>query len=314
MNAPTPAAPVQTVDFVSPIRRFHWFKLFRSVVYAIDPQLLVLAAVGLMLVAAGQWLLFGGASELADETAPAAIFRATAAPIWPWTEGAWHPAGLMGPWCTVVDAGLGYTQFLPFNVAARRLIFLLWTIVVWSVVGGTMCRIVALRFARDRYTSLVTSARYTVQRLPALLTPAALIAGGIGFFWVFAAFTGLVGRIPYVGPWLSAIFMVVPLVSGFIMAVLMVAFAVTWPVYHASIATEGSDGFEGFSRPLNLIASRPLYAFWTWLIAIFLSAVVLFVVGQVVSLIGDVTKWGFGSGAGSARADAVWNAGPDMFQ
>ena len=80
MNAPTPAAPVQTVDFVSPIRRFHWLRLFRSVVYAVDPQLLVLAAVGLTLVAAGQWLLFGGASELADETAPAAIFRATAAP------------------------------------------------------------------------------------------------------------------------------------------------------------------------------------------------------------------------------------------
>src|SRR5207244_3596506 len=85
------------------------------------------------------------------------------------------------------------------------------------------------------------------------LFPAVLLL--LGMFVLFLG--GLIGAIPWAGELLVGILFFLPLLAGFILALLLIgAIAGGWLMYPA-IAVEGSDTFDAFSRAYNYLYARP---------------------------------------------------------
>ena len=303
----------QSIDLYGTFRQLQWLRIFRTVWYILDPQILFLA--GLAMIAVGGIDLALESMFGDTATAAPAILQASSDPVWPWSEG-WSITGnlhVAGPWLTLFDSVLGVTQFLTAPEAARRFLKLFGFVAIWSFFGGAICRMVALRFARDQSITVFQALRFSAKRCLTLIAPSVIVAAGVLFFWIFGVVGGWISCIPG-GAWVTGVLMVIPLALGFMIAILVAAYLVAWPVFQASIAVEGSDGFDGFSRSLNLIFSRPAYYIWNWFVALLFSGWVLFVIGALLALIIHGTMWGFGAGSGTDRVLSILRYGPESLQ
>lgn len=157
---------------------------------------------------------------------------------------------------------------------------LLWALSVWGIFGGALCRMMAVRFARDESVSLRTAIRFSVRNWPSYLYGPLLPILGVGILTLFAFSVGCAER------WLESSNGTVLAICGFIptlcavaMTFLLAMTAVGWPLMAAAISTEGGDGFDGLSRAFGYILNR----FWNllgltciaWIVGYFTSAFML---------------------------------------
>lgn len=157
---------------------------------------------------------------------------------------------------------------------------LLWALLVWGVFGGALCRMMAVRFARDESVSLRAALRFSIRNWQSYLYGPLLPMLGVGFFTLIAFSVGSVER------WLTAsngmvlaVFGFIPVLCAVAMAFLLALMAAGWPLMTAAISTEGSDGFDGLSRAFSYVLNR----FWcllgltllVWLIGYFTSGLLV---------------------------------------
>ena len=156
---------------------------------------------------------------------------------------------------------------------------LLWALLVWGTLGGALVRMNAVRFARDESVpigaALVSSFRNWQSYLYCPLLPLL----GVGFLSLGILVVGWlehsIGRsngevIRFLG-W-------IPMISGFLMAFVLILTAISWPLMVAAISTEGSDGFDGLSRAIGYVMNRPWYFLWLIVLACGVGLVTMFFV------------------------------------
>jgi len=197
------------------------------------------------------------------------------------------------------------------------LFFALPTLGIWSLFGGAICRITALNVARDERISptiaLDFASRKIVSFFIAPLFPVLLIAG-VGICLLLG---GLVTSIPGIGELIGGVGMGLALLGGFVIA-LAVTGAVCggwlmWP----TIAVEGSDSFDAFSRSYNYVFARPwrtafyvavatVYGAITYLFARFFILVALKASRWFVGLgLSGTDRTGIGD-SGATKIDTLW--------
>jgi len=153
-------------------------------------------------------------------------------------------------------------------------------LVVWSFFGGAICRLAAVDFARDESHPFSEGCAFAARRFGSFfwapVTPfiVALV------FLLCAAVTGLIGRIPLVGPPVMGLLFFLAAFFGFLALLLLICgffgFIFSWP----TIATEGTNSFDAISRSFNYILARPWKTFWCWLMAaLYGSACIAFAIG-----------------------------------
>ncbi|MBL7152972.1 MAG: hypothetical protein ISS79_04600 [Phycisphaerae bacterium] len=128
---------------------------------------------------------------------------------------------------------------------------------VLSVVGGAICRMAALQFARGEKTGLMEALRFSSSRFTSFffapLLPVAFMAviGGLIFL------VGLAGRIPYVGGLFVGILMLLVLAGGALIAVGLIGGVAGFNLMFPAVAYDGSDAFDAISRSFSYVFSRP---------------------------------------------------------
>jgi len=147
------------------------------------------------------------------------------------------------------------------------IIYVAVALAVWAVLGGAICRIAALHAAREEKISIVSAVRFGLSKFFSLfgapLLPLAFIVG-LGFCLAIA---GWIGAIPYAGEWLFVLLFMLPLIAGVISTFLTIGLAGGFPLMWPTIAAEGSDGFDAFSRSFSYIFARPFRYGLYWLVA-----------------------------------------------
>jgi hypothetical protein len=136
---------------------------------------------------------------------------------------------------------------------------LLWGLMVWSLAGGALSRMVALEFARGTTLRLIPALRFSARQwlsyLHAALLPASLILLlGIGHH----ALAGLCELLPG-GRFVMGLSWGLTLISSLIMALLALGTSLGWPLMVAAVSTEDSDGFDGLSRAFGYLYDRLWY-------------------------------------------------------
>jgi len=163
----------------------------------------------------------------------------------------------MGPIQNLVGMGYGiwwlisehFFYFLAFGVGC---------LLIWSWAGGAVCRIAALQFAGDEKPTMGQAHAFSCRHLLGGFLPAPLIpiiaAAIVALFMILG---GAFLRIPIAGDILAGTAFPLALMGGFIIATLIVGTLVGGSLFWPSIAVEGQDAYDAFSRGLSYAFSRP---------------------------------------------------------
>lgn len=170
---------------------------------------------------------------------------------------------------------------------------ILFTVLVWSVVGGAITRIAAVQITRGERIGMTEAVRFSVKRLVSYLTAPMFPLVVVGFlmvilaiFWFLGAITFFIGDIA-----LGGLLGFVPLLFGLIMAMALLGL-IGWPLMTATISVEGTDSWEAVTRAYGYVYQRPWHYAWYSLVSIFYGGLAIFFVGFMGSLAVYMGKWG----------------------
>lgn len=224
------------------------------------------------------------------------------------------------PWYTnLAYMGRGVwwmARFHPFYFV----LFAIGTLFIWALLGGAICRIAALQFARDEKITARDALRYSWKRLFGGFMLAPLIP--IAFVVIIALFLiigGLFLRIPVLGDLAGAPLFVFALLGGLIIAILVVGMLIGGGLFWPAVAVEGADAFDAFSRSLAYPFSRPwktavyfiitgIYTVISWLIVSLLITWAILVTRLIVSWGTSPFGW-WRTPDGTSKLERVWPMG-----
>ena len=152
-----------------------------------------------------------------------------------------------------------------------------WFLSVWAFFSLGICRITALRIARDEGMSLGESLRFSWKNWPSLLWVPLIVAGAIGIFAALNALGGAALSIPFVGQLLSIV--ILPLAAISTLAILLVALGgiVGMPLISAAASWECNGSLDAVSRTFSYVFARPLQYFWNFFLIFLFTGVILLI-------------------------------------
>lgn len=189
----------------------------------------------------------------------------------------------------------------PVNDWVTRFYFgmvVLCTLVVWSIFGGAITRIAVVQLARGEKIGVFEALRFTSRRFLSYAIAPLFVLGFCFVLTLIMVLLYLVGMIPYVGDFVTAVIYPLYFVLGLIMAVAFVGL-VGWPLMAATISAEGTDSWEAVSRSYSYVYQRPWHFIWYSLVSIAYGGVCLFFIGFMVSFSVYLAKWGMNQTPGS---------------
>ncbi len=288
-------------------RVFPWVHLFKSFRIALDLRKMLLGAAGLLLLAAGLWAFSYLPLEL-SETEAESLRQAPWNFEPPFENTAWlsehldHvsrllaqvPASLWQPAWRLVE------EPLTWSGAAIRWTQILWALCVWSFFGLAISRIAAVQFAVDERVSLKEAARFAGAKWLWSVSAPLMPLAGVLILWLGCVVFGWIGRIPGAGPILFAVLWIIPFLLAFGVLLLLIGLAFGWPLMIATIATQGSDAFDGFSRSFDYVYSRFWHLVWFVIVAILHGLLTVAIVAGAVRIIFELASTFLETGMGAA--------------
>lgn len=187
------------------------------------------------------------------------------------------------------------------------LLFAAGGLVLWALGGGAICRIAAVQFARDERLTARQALAYSKDRLvggfvlaPCIPLVFMLLAG------VLLILGGVLLRLPILGDLLMGPGFALAMLGGFVVAVLLVGLLIGGSLFWPTVAAEGSDAFDSFSRSLSYPLSRPWKALLYAAISTLLASVSWICVSLFVRLALLLTRMFVGIGTSPL---GWWNRG-----
>lgn len=129
---------------------------------------------------------------------------------------------------------------------------------LWATFGVAICRVMALRMARDEYCTLSDAFWYAWRiKLTGILYPAAVLLP-VGFLVVCNQLAGWVAWIPAVGPLLAIILLPLVLISSILIILMVIVGLVSLGLIPAAIAVERKGTYDSLGKAFNYVFARPL--------------------------------------------------------
>lgn len=148
-------------------------------------------------------------------------------------------------------------------------LFGLGVLIIWAIVGGAICRMAALNYARDERIGPRAALGFATDKFLSFLTAPLLPLLLILVVMICFLVGGLLMAIPYIGEVIGALTLFLGLIGGFIVALVMIGYTTSAPLFYPTIAVEGSDSFDAISRSFGYVFARPWRALFYALVAFF---------------------------------------------
>ena len=150
------------------------------------------------------------------------------------------------------------------------IIFFVITLAAISISGGAVCRIAALQFAQGEKPGWKEAVRFGLKKFTSFFGAPLVPVGIVIFVGVFIFLLGLLGNIPRAGELIMAIFILLALFAGALIAVVVIGAVVGFNLMFPAVAYDGSDCFDAISRSCSYIYARPWrMGFYTAIAAIY---------------------------------------------
>jgi hypothetical protein len=171
----------------------------------------------------------------------------------------------------------------------------------------------------DERISMRDGLKHATRKISSYFMSPLLPIIGVVFCAVPIVILGLIMKADF-GVVIGGVFWLLALLSGFIMALLLLGLLFGWPLMWATLSAEGTDSFDALSRSYAYTFQRPLKYLFYILVAVLLGSLTFWLVALFSETIISLTYWGAHWGTGSERmaeiqdavdgkADGVLNAG-----
>lgn len=291
-----------------------WLILFRSFGLATKPSVLLLATIGAILAPIGwtaaKWL-FLAADGRPDNVIAAPFAGQGMPPIIPIPfagDGADERDGGIQRSPSDVFLHLAapfFELFSPRSMSIRRMAYLtfgiLWSLGVWSLLGGAITRIGVMRFGREEGMGVKAAIEFALRRWRSYFLAPLFPIFGVLFLTVPCALLGLVMRTD-AGFFLGSILWIFVLLAGLAMATLLFGLALGWPLMWPTVSAEDDgDEFSALQHSFSYTYQRPFqYAFYAVVVTLIGIAGSL-VLSAFCQLIINSSAWAVSWGSGASR-------------
>lgn len=198
---------------------------------------------------------------------------------------------------------------------AYCLIFAAIKLAVFSIVGGAICRMAAMQFARGEKPGLIEAIRFASKRFASFFFAPLAPLVFITLVGAFIFLMGLVGKIPYVGGLLIGLSMLLILAAGALITVALIGTMAGFNLMFPAVAYDGSDAFDAISRSFSYVFSRPWRMGFYTLIATVHGAICYLSVRLFAFLLLSVThillSCAISLGGYTNKLEGIW-AGPEF--
>ncbi len=147
-------------------------------------------------------------------------------------------------------------------------IFLVFSLAVWALFGGAICRIAALHAAREEKISIAQALRFSAGKFLSFFMAPLIPLGVIVIIGLMMLAGGLIANIPAVGPAIVGLLFFLAILGGLAIAFLLFGLIGGGSLMYPTIAVEGSDSFDAISRSYSYIFNRPWRAGLYGLVAV----------------------------------------------
>jgi hypothetical protein len=139
--------------------------------------------------------------------------------------------------------------------------------------GGAICRVAALQLARQEMLTIRQAEHHARQRLWSGYVLAPMVPLGLAAFTaLLMVLGGVLLRIPWVGDLLASVGFGLALLGGAVIAALLLGLAAAGHLFWPAVASEGTDGFDAFSRGFSYVFTKPWRTVLYGAVAVFLTA------------------------------------------
>lgn len=290
-----------------------WFVLGRVFRIATQARTLVPASLGVVTTIFGWWVLAQAFSGTNDRALNALLKSYESCP---WTDQSFysptwtnwllpeHEQGLGAipenavlapakqlskPVIRIFDASQTFTGTLFLLLAA------VWAAAIWAYFGGMLTRAALWQLTREEPASIGSVLRHARKRWFSYFTAPLLPLGGVFLVTLVLLLLGLWMRASLL---FGGLFWPLALIGGITMAVLMIGLLFGWPLMHATISAEGSDGFDALSRSYSYVFQRPIHYLFYIVAASALGFAGLMFVQFFAGLVMSLTEWSVSWGSG----------------
>ncbi|MDD3470161.1 MAG: hypothetical protein PHE53_09320 [Thermoguttaceae bacterium] len=169
-------------------------------------------------------------------------------------------SGVLRVWHQLLFDGISQSRL---DLLAQAMIFSLYLIVVWSLIGGLLTRSAALQLATYRRDSLTQTVRFVIRKWVSYLGTAILPVLAMSVIAAILIFIGWSASLmnDTLTAWLSAVLGWFPLFLGFLGTIFLVGTMFGFPLMVAAVSAEGTDAFDGTARGFHFLLRRPLRVF-----------------------------------------------------
>lgn len=265
--------------------------LFLGFRIALDPRKMVLGLAGLCFGGAGLaaigWI--GAQAGLSGADAELLGRRIGQGELGDSARLAWR--GVVHIFC-----GGGPQSLIPGTAAALALAAFMWWTLVWSFFGGAIARIAAVEVARDERITANEALGFARDRFGSFFWGPMGILVMLGALLGTNALIGLTGKIPFAGDLLMAITYPIVLVLTLVALLLATGATLASPLFAPAMATEATDAFDGVSRSLSYLFSRPWHYLWYGFLAKLYGGVCFGVVAAFGWGVVELSLWSLGLG------------------
>lgn len=281
---------------------FPWLILLRATLIGFYLRVLLLAYLGVCVLAIGQWIglnLFG--SWAAEGAGPALAASPT-------------------NFLDMVRGGLSgenpFGNLFPNPTFGGLLAFLfysLWYIATFAIFGGAISRIAAMEFSVNDRCGLKSALGHSLRKfISYFLSPIFPMIGVTMLMLILLVF----GLINWLGPWAAVItgifgFLAVLVALG--IGMLLVPFILGWPLMWGAISTECSDHFDALSRCYAYVTQRPFHYLLYLIVAFVGGSVGFFAISLLAGTSLAALSTGLLWGQGMEQTEAIFThsvAGP----
>lgn len=306
---------------------FPWLMIFRSFSLAISMPMLVLATVGVLLTPIG-WI--AGESFLSVPEQPAPVARDVAVGhTWPFQSGAWQrvvstPGGIRaeaitwtGPIQQVCIDGLHpfrqlFERKITWQVFGYYLVGGVWSLLIWSVLGGAMTRMAVVRLGRNDREGMFEALGFAVKRFTAYFGAPLFPLVGVIVFVLLCIPIGALMRWD-AGVFVAGILWFFVLLGSLLMTILLLGLVFGWPLmWGVTSVEEMGDVFEATQRSYSYTFGRPLHYLFYASLALLLGAVGFQLVRIFAEGVVALSYWAVSWGAGNARLAEINAADSDL--
>lgn len=215
---------------------------------------------------------------------------------------------------------IGYTKLWLLRMhTGFAILFLAASLVVWAMVGGSICRLTALEVARDERIGPMEAIRFTREKFLSFIFAPIVPAGALLLGLLALGAVGLVGALP-IGDVLVSLAFILWMLIGFLMALIIIGSTGGGWLMYPTIAVEGSDAFDAISRSFGYLMARPWRTIFYLLVSLVYGALCLTFIKIVARLTLACVHAGLsltmnidhvkvtGSTTEIGKLDAIWQA------